>query len=148
MQSVADVVKKSQPILFWCTRSLPKSKREAIYTLFAFCRHLDGIVCSAMPIAEKQELLKQWREELDNIYDKKVPVSNIGRKIYKNCMRFNLSKDLWLKILDGVSLNVPSPLKAPSRADFEKYCRCGSCTFLFNVADYKWSPIGGKSRVG
>ncbi len=121
MQSVADVVKKSQPILFWCTRSLPKSKREAIYTLFAFCRHLDGIVRSAMPIAEKQELLKQWREELDNIYDKQVPVSNIGRKIYKNCMRFNLSKDLWLKILDGVSLNVPSPLKAPSRADFEKY---------------------------
>lgn len=121
MQSVADVVKKSQPILFWCTRSLPRSKREAIYTLFAFCHHLDGIVRSTMPIAEKQELLKQWREELDNIYDKQVPVSNIGRKIYKNCMRFNLSKDLWLKILDGASLNVPSPLKAPSRADFEKY---------------------------
>jgi len=123
MQSVKDVLKKSQPALFWCTRSLPKSKREAIYTLFAFCRHLDNIVRSSMPMEEKKELLKEWREELDNIYDKNVPATNIGRKIYKNCMRFNLPKELWLNILSGNSLNIPQPLQAPTRENFEKYIK-------------------------
>ncbi len=120
MQSVGDMVKKSQPALFWCTRGLPKSKREAIYTLFAFCRHLDGIARSNMLEAEKHELLKDWREELDNIYDKQVPLSNIGRKIYKNCMRFNLPKDLWLDILASANL-VSKPFQAPTREDFEEY---------------------------
>ena len=44
MLSVGDIVKKSQPSLFWCMRGLPKNKREAIFTLFAFCRHISNII--------------------------------------------------------------------------------------------------------
>ena len=65
MLSVGDIVKKVQPSLFWCMRGIERSKREAIYTLFAFCRHLDNIVRSSMPLAEKMELLSAWQEELD-----------------------------------------------------------------------------------
>ena len=121
MLSVGDIVKKSQPSLFWCMRGLPKPKREAIYTLFAFCHHISNIIRSKMPAAEKVELLNAWREELDNIYDKKVPTTNIGRKIYKNCMRFNLPKEQMSEILNGAFLDVPTPLQAPTVAVFEKY---------------------------
>lgn len=121
MLSVGDIVKKSQPSLFWCMRGLEKSKREAIYTLFAFCRHISNIIRSPMPAAEKTELLNAWREELDNIYEKKVPTTNIGRKIYKNCMRFNLPKEQMEKILDSAFLDAPTPLQAPSQEIFEQY---------------------------
>lgn len=121
MLSVGDIVKKSQPSLFWCMRGLEKSKREAIYTLFAFCRHISNIIRSPMPAAEKVELLNAWREELDNIYEKKVPTTNIGRKIYKNCMRFNLPKEQMEKILDSAFLDAPTPLQAPSQEIFEQY---------------------------
>lgn len=121
MLLIGDIVKKTQPSLFWCMRSLPKPKREAIYTLFAFCRHIDNIINSNMPAAEKVELLNAWREELDNIYDKKIPATNIGRKIYKNCMRFNLPKEQWVKILDSAFLDVPHPLQAPEQEVFDKY---------------------------
>ena len=121
MLSVGDIVKKSQNYLFWCMRGLEKSKREAIYTLFAFCRHISNIIRSPMPAAEKTELLNAWREELDNIYEKKVPTTNIGRKIYKNCMRFNLPKEQMEKILDSAFLDAPTPLQAPSQEIFEQY---------------------------
>ncbi|MBR1398572.1 MAG: squalene/phytoene synthase family protein [Alphaproteobacteria bacterium] len=121
MISLGDVVKKSRSSLFWCMQGYPKAKREALYTLYAFCCHIDDIVNSSMPSKEKQNLLEAWREELNNIYDKKVPATNIGRKIYKNCMRFNLSKSKFSAILDSAFFNVPNPLQAPKQEIFEKY---------------------------
>lgn len=123
MLSLGDMIRKSQPALFWCMLSLDKAKREAVFTLFAFCRHIDSAMRSTMPVAEKQELLKAWREELDNIYDKKVPATNIGRKIYKNCMRFNLPKELWLDIINGAYLTASLSLQAPDNQEFEQYVR-------------------------
>jgi len=121
MLAVADIVKKSQPSVFWCMRSMPKAEREAMYTLFAFCRHIFNIIRSSMSAAEKKELLNAWSEEIDNIYDKRVPTTNIGRKIYKNCMRFNLPKEMWAKILESALIEVDVPLVAPSTVDFNKY---------------------------
>lgn len=121
MLTIGDIIKKSQPSVFWCMRSLPKPKREAIYTLFTFCRHINNLIDAPMPDEEKTEMFNAWKEELDNIYDKKVPATNIGRKIYKNCMRFNLPKDLFTQILDSATLDAPHPLQAPNNETFERY---------------------------
>ena len=120
-------------ILFWCMRSLSKPKREAVFTLFAFCRHLETVSRSSMPEKEKHDLLNAWKEELDNIYDKKVPVTDIGRKIYKNCMRFNLPKDLWLDILNSAVFNSAGLIQAPSNAEFEQYVH-GAAEVPFQLA--------------
>lgn len=71
MNDIKKIVRKSGTSFFWSMRFLPKAKREAMYTLYAFCRHIDDIVDGDSSIAEKQELLQAWREELDNIYDKR-----------------------------------------------------------------------------
>lgn len=123
MLSLGNMIRKSQPALFWCMRTLSKPKREAVFTLFAFCRHLETVSRSLMSEKEKCDLLRAWKEELDNIYDKKVPVTNIGRKIYKNCMRFNLPKELWLNILDSAFFNSASPLHIEDNQKFEQYVR-------------------------
>lgn len=102
---------------------LPKAKREAMYTIYAFCRHIDDIVDGDADIQEKQELIQAWREELDNIYDKKVPATEIGRRIYKNCMRFKLPKEEFMRLIDSISMDIPQPLQAPSLDQFMKYCR-------------------------
>jgi len=122
MSTVGRIVRKSQTSLFWCMRGLPKSKREAIYTLFAFIRHIDSIIESALPEAEKIDLLEAWKIEFSNIYDKKVPETKIGRKIYKNCMRFKIKKEDFVPILDAALLDFPTPLQAPETKTFEKYC--------------------------
>lgn len=123
MNDIKKIVRKSGTSFFWSMRFLPKAKREAMYTLYAFCRHIDDIVDGDSSTAEKQELLQAWREELDNIYDKKVPATEIGRRIYKNCMRFKLPKSEFLRLIDSISMDVPNPVQAPRLSDFYRYCR-------------------------
>jgi len=121
MSSVSHIVRKSQATLFWCLRALPKAKREAIYTLYAFCFHIDRIVSGSLDDNQKEELLKAWQIEFDNIYDKKVPETNIGRKIYKHCMRFNIQKKDFASILNAALLDCPHPLQAPERKVLDAY---------------------------
>lgn len=123
MNNINHIVKKSESSFFWSMRLLPKAKREAMYTIYAFCRHIDDIVDGDLPIKEKQELLAAWREEIDNIYDKKAPATEIGRKIYKNCMRFKLPKEEFLRLIESISMDLPKPMQAPKLNDFLKYCR-------------------------
>lgn len=122
MNSIGKLVRKSQASLFWCMQGLPKAKKEAIYTLYAFCKHIDNVIEGNLDNKEKLELLKAWQEELINIYDKKVPISNIGRKIYKNCMRFKIQKDDFKEILNGAMMDFPANLKAPKSEVFYRYC--------------------------
>lgn len=123
MNDIKQIVKKSGTSFFWSMRFLPKAKREAMYTLYAFCRHIDDIVDGESDIKDKIELINAWREELDNIYDKKTPATEIGRKIYKNCMRFKLPKEEFVKLIDSISMDIPKPVQAPSLKDLLKYCR-------------------------
>lgn len=122
-KNLKKIVKKDGGLFFWGIRLLPKPKREAMYTLYAFFRHFDSIVDGNMNGYEKIELINAWREELENIYEKKVPETDIGRRIYKNCMRFKLPKQEFIKLLDSLSMDIPDPLQAPSMRDFIAYCR-------------------------
>ncbi|MBR1915938.1 MAG: squalene/phytoene synthase family protein [Alphaproteobacteria bacterium] len=131
MTSVSRIVRKSEASLFWYFRALPKAKREAIYTLCAFCFHIEQIVAGNLDDAKKQDLLKAWQIELDNIYDKKVPETSIGRKIYKNCMRFKIKKKDFAAILDAALLDFPTPLQAPSQKVFDAYCNGSSVAPIY-----------------
>ena len=123
MKNIKKIVKKSGSSFFWSMRLLPTPKRNAMYTIYAFFRHLDDIVDGKDDVKKKMDLLNAWRTELNNIYDKKVPTTEIGRKIYKNCMRFKLPKSEFIKMLDSLSMDLPTPLQAPSLSEFNKYCR-------------------------
>lgn len=118
MSSIGRLVHKSQTSLFWCLQSLPVAKKEAIYTLYAFCQHIDNVVDGKI----KENLLNAWEVELFNIYERKVPATDIGRRIYKNCMRFKIKKEDFSEILNAALLDYPTPLCCPDAGTFEKYC--------------------------
>ena len=123
MNNIKRMVKKSGTSFFWSMRLLPIGKRNAMYTIYAFFRHIDDIVDGDKDVSEKLDLIEAWRQELDNIYDKKTPVTEIGRKIYKNCMRFKLPKSEFVKMIDSITMDLPNPVQAPSLEEFYDYCR-------------------------
>lgn len=143
MNNIKRMVKKSGTSFFWSMRLLPIGKRNAMYTIYAFFRHIDDIVDGDKDINEKLELIEAWRQELDNIYDKKAPATEIGRKIYKNCMRFKLPKSEFVRMIDSITMDLPNPVQAPSIEQFNKYCRGvagvpGSLSLrIFGVEDEK-----------
>ena len=123
MNNIKRMVKKSGTSFFWSMRLLPKAKRNAMYTIYAFFRHIDDIVDGDTDIGEKLELIAAWRQELDNIYDKKAPATEIGRRIYKNCMRFKLPKSEFIRLIDSITMDLPNPVQAPSLNQLDRYCR-------------------------
>lgn len=123
MSSIGRIVRKNHSAVFWCTRHYPKAKREAVYTLYAFFKHLDDLSSSTLSKKEKADILDAWHREIENIYETKVPATDIGRRIYKNCMRFKLQKQYFEQILQSYALDCPTPLTAPSLATFETYCQ-------------------------
>lgn len=122
MSSIGRLVRKNHSAVFWCTLHYPKAKREAVYTLYALFKHFDDLTSSALPLENKAEILAAWQREVVNIYDKKVPVTDIGRRIYKNCMRFKLPRECFENILKGVEMDCPKALFCPNMKDFEQYC--------------------------
>lgn len=123
MNNIKRMVKKSGTSFFWSMRFLPFGKRNAMYTIYAFCRHIDDIVDGDKEVSEKLDLMEAWRQEIENIYEKKVPETEIGRKIYKNCMRFKLPKEEFVRIINSISMDLPTPVRAPSMEQFNEYCR-------------------------
>lgn len=122
MSSIGRIVRKNHSAVFWCTRHYPKAKREAVYTLYALFKHFDDLSSCSLPEKEKAEIFAAWQREIANIYDKKVPETEIGRRIYKNCMRFKLKREYFETILSSFAMDCPKPLHRPSMQEFEAYC--------------------------
>lgn len=122
MSSIGRIVRKNHSAVFWCTMHYPKSKRQAVYTLYALIKHFDDLCSSTISQEEKSNIIEAWQTELVNIYDKKIPSTDIGRRIYKNCMRFKLPKECFEQILSGFRMDCSKPLFCPSMIDFYKYC--------------------------
>lgn len=122
MSSIGRIVRKNHSAVFWCTQHYPKAKREAVYTIYALVKHFDDLSSSSLSTSEKAEILAAWQREISNIYDKKVPETDIGRRIYKNCLRFNLPKESFETIRQSFALDCPTPMFRPSLQEFESYC--------------------------
>ena len=123
MSKIGKIVKKNNMAFYWsCMYLFPKAKREAIYAVYAFCKHLDGVVDSSLPMTEKMSLMQAWEEELHNIYDNKVPSTEVGRYIYKNCMRFKLPKNRFMSFLQQISADLPNPVQSMPLKNFNEYC--------------------------
>lgn len=134
MSQIGKIVKKSNSVFYWsCMYLFPKAQREAIYASYAFCRHIDNIVDGALPTDEKIALIKAWIEEMHNIYDNKVPATDVGRYIYKNCMRFHLPKQKFMDFISQTALDLPNPMQNMSLDNFEQYCRVIAGTQCFFV---------------
>lgn len=123
MSSIGRLVRKNHSAVFWCTRHYPKAKREAVYTLYALFKHFDDLSSSNLKENDKAEIFAAWQREIANIYDKKVPETDIGRRIYKNCMRFKLKRECFEDILKAFAMDCPQSLVCPTLEEFEKYCQ-------------------------
>jgi len=99
---------------------LSQEKREAMTALYAFCREVDDVVDECTDFNVAQTKINWWKSEIDNLYADKPqhPVSFALAPVIK---QFNLSKEHFLEIIDGMEMD----LKFNRYADFKQlqlYC--------------------------
>jgi len=118
---VTDVVHQSRTSFYWAMRLLPKAKRQAMFAVYAFCRVVDDIADGDLPAGVKLSQLQGWREEIDRLYAG-TPRHPVAQALREPVTAFDLARDDFLAIIDGMEMDARGPIVAPSMADLRLYC--------------------------
>jgi phytoene synthase len=101
-------------------RILPRAQREAMFQIYSFCRQVDDIADSDGPRPERLAALQQWRDDIDALYQDRPPPRL--RDYVASVRRFELQREDFLAIVDGMEMDVPQDIRAPDLATLDLYC--------------------------
>jgi phytoene synthase len=101
-------------------RILPRAQREAMFQIYSFCRQVDDIADAQGPRAERLAALRQWRHDIDALYRGDPPARL--RDYVGSVQNFDLKREDFLAIIDGMEMDVPQDIRAPDLATLDLYC--------------------------
>jgi phytoene synthase len=101
-------------------RILPREQREAMFQIYSFCRQVDDIADSDGPRPERRAALQQWRDDIEALYRGRLPVRL--RDYVSSVRKFDLDREDFLAIVDGMEMDVPQDIRAPDLATLDLYC--------------------------
>ena len=119
---------------------LPKTQREAMTALYAFCREVDDVVDECTDFSVAQTKLNWWKSEVANLYAN-TPQHPVTKALQPFISQFSLAQEHFLEIIDGMEMD----LKFNRYEDFKQlqlYCyRVASVVGLLSA-----SVFGFKNR--
>jgi squalene synthase HpnD len=101
-------------------RILPRAQREAMFQIYSFCRQVDDIADSDGPRPERLAALQQWRDDIGALYQGRPPARLAD--YVASVKRFDLKREDFLAIVDGMEMDVPQDIRAPDLATLDLYC--------------------------
>lgn len=119
--AIAEKVKASGTSFYSAMRLLPEARREAMFAIYAFCREVDDIADEGGTQAERQAGLAAWRVEIDRLYAGK-PEHPIAQALLLPMRDFNLRRDDFLAVIDGMEMDATEEIQAPDMAMLDLYC--------------------------
>ncbi len=124
---IARQVKKASTSFYWAMRLLPRARREAIFAVYAFCREVDDIADDDdISPEERRDGLSFWREEIDRLY-RGNPEHHIAKALVRGTAIYELQKTDFLAVIDGMEMDLFTPIRAPHRETFDIYCDRVAC---------------------
>jgi presqualene diphosphate synthase len=101
-------------------RIMPPGQREAMFEIYSFCRAVDDIADDLGPAALRLQQLEEWRKNIDAVYFGERPPELAGLAIAVR--DFDLDRDDFRAIIDGMETDVRQTIQAPSFVDLDLYC--------------------------
>ena len=105
---------------------LPARQRRAIIAVWDFCRAVDDAVDESPAAADTmpagQEAVTFWRAELARCYDGESPVTPQGRGLQPFIRDFDLPRQAFEDVIDGVAMDLDTTRYATFEELFQ-YCR-------------------------
>jgi phytoene synthase len=102
---------------------LPPEQRRAIVAVWDFCRAVDDAVDEAEQEKrqEAREAVCFWRAELARCYEGGVPQTLQGRRLQPFIARFDLPRDAFVDVIDGVAMDLDTT-RYQTFDDLLEYC--------------------------
>jgi len=148
MKLIPDTSRRSRRSNFYYSfLLLPKEKREAIITLYDFCRRTDDIIDNSNSPEEQSVALREWREQLVHSLNGK-PRDPRLTNICSVARRFNIPADLFLELVDGVRMDI-SKKRYETFEELYPYCyRVASTVGLMSIEIFGYhSPEARKYAI-
>jgi phytoene synthase len=106
-------------------RILPRAQREAMFEIYSFCRAVDDIADDPGRREPRREQLAHWRSDIDAVYRGAPPPQLTG--LASAARTFDLQRDDFIAIIDGMEMDVITDIRAPDRATLDLYCDRVAC---------------------
>ena len=100
----ASITRRSSSNFYYAFMLLPAARRQALYSVYAFCRFVDDIA-DDQSVGHPAELLARWREELERVFNG-TPPHPISRSLAHNVRRFAIPRRYFEEIIDGVEMDL------------------------------------------
>lgn len=105
---------------YYAFRFLPPERRDAITAYYVFCREVDDVVDSALPLDEAAQKLGWWREEVARAFAG-TPTHPALQALSPHLAAYGLEPHVLLGVIEGCEMD----LQQARYADFEalaRYC--------------------------
>ena len=101
-------------------RFMSPAQRRAMFEVYAFCRAVDDIADCCENPALRLEQLRQWRMDIAAIFAGAPAAAH--RELHCAVQRYDLRQSDFIDVLDGMEMDVTSPICAPEWAILDLYC--------------------------
>jgi phytoene synthase len=104
-QSARQITRKSRSNFYFSFLFLPREKREALYSIYAFCRRSDDIADQNLSLTDRQQELERWRIQLAACYEGRADTP--AMKSLGECVRrFQIPKSYLDDLIRGVEMDL------------------------------------------
>lgn len=142
---IDQVVIGADTSFYWAMRILPAHRRRAIFAVYAFCREVDDVADSDAAADQKVAALTEWRAEIERLYVG-VPDHATTKALADALADFDLEKEAFLAVIDGMEMDARGPIIAPDMAELEAYCaRVASAVGMLCVRIFGESGDDGRA---
>ncbi|MBI5007349.1 MAG: presqualene diphosphate synthase HpnD [Nitrosomonadales bacterium] len=119
-------------------RFLPRDKRRAMTTLYAFCREVDDVVDECSDASVARTTLNWWRSEVAAIYGGQ-PTHPVCLALVGVVRQFKLPQEHLQEIIDGMEMDLDQPRYADFKS-LQLYCyRVASVVGLLSAEIFGYS---------
>ncbi len=116
-----EISRKSKSSFYYAFNLLPEPKRDAMNTVYAFCRETDDIVDEGFEDENiKYQKLVKWRIELEKAF-KNSSSNYLLNKLAKIVMQFNIPVDYLFELIKGMEMDL-SNKRYNNFNELELYC--------------------------
>lgn len=121
LDAVEAIVRAAGTSFYRGMKVLPPDRRHAMYAVYAFCRIVDDIADEDGTLPEKRAGLAAWRAWIADVYAgrSRDPVTRV---LARAVPAFDLRRDDFLAVIDGMEMDAETVIVAPDLATLELYC--------------------------
>ncbi len=105
IQYCYEKIKVSKSNFTWAFYFINKDRRDALISLYAFCREIDDIVDNTIDLEVATTKINWWKIEIDRLFNA-TPQHPVTKSLSKSIQIFELNKAYFIEMLDGMEMDL------------------------------------------